>query len=111
MTLRKPRSIRAHPHTCEIKGKHYAYGSVWCTVATTAWKIPRKVMSATRKSIEREIRRNNLTFVQWVPVSNGYDYIHRGYLWHVAADVVYDDAYDRLQRKKPVIHPSCFLES
>lgn len=106
MSLRRSRSIEPHQTFCLVKGKYHPYGSVWMQIMTHFGRrdqLMRRMISDSRKAIEREIRKHGLTFVRWAQINRGHDCNSRQFIWHIAADVVYDDAYHALQ-------PGCYKQ-
>lgn len=101
MTLRRSRSIVPWEHTCIVNGKHMAYGSVWLEFTTTPQKIPRKMLlkavRSAKAEIEKTVRRCGFAFVRWAPLTSQPSPHHYRLIWHVCAEVVWDDAYEALQ--------------
>ena len=74
-----------------------AYGSVWVSAVSAKKCLPPSAIAKVRRDIEREIRKNKLTFCRHAPVARKYISVFRSYGFHVAADVIWDDQYDAMR--------------
>jgi hypothetical protein len=74
-----------------------AYGCVWVDIVTDAKRLSAADLSAARASIAAVATSKGLTFAQWVTVTGGWDVEQLAYRWHVAADFVWDAAYEATQ--------------
>lgn len=105
MTLRKPRNLECGQCFCYYSKAPLAplpYGSVWLQIATLANRVSRKSVADAKRAIEKSIRKDGLTFARWAPITHEYNVSNRGYVWHVAADVVWDDVYEKVQVPYPM---------
>ena len=99
--LRKPRSLVLWDYNCHRKGeshKSLPYGTVWVQVLSQGAPPRRAIVANARAIIAKEIRRAGFTFARWVPVLSVRDpHLYNHSIWHIAADVVWDDAYEKAQ--------------
>ena len=73
-----------------------AYGTVWVDIISRRKRLPPKLKNNARKDIEREIRKRGLTYAKWHQ-SVQWRHDIRMWCWHFAADVAWDDAYEKTQ--------------
>ncbi len=101
--MRRPRGLVLRPHDCHWKGSRQgiAYGSVWVDVLATGAvhkaALRPDLLRNARKLIADHISKAGLTFARWAPITNHWDLVNLGYVWHVCAEVVWDDAYEAVQ--------------
>ncbi len=105
--LRKPRNLVCWQCTCHWKNavsKPMAYGSVWVDVTSSHKRLPKSERQKARDAIADEVKRLGLTYARWHQ-SCRYDSFHCQLIWHFAADVAWDDAYEKTQVSSPGEQP------
>lgn len=101
--LRRPPHIKLGQTLCYVSGRPMAYGSV-CMDLLIEGKWPptreRQEIRRAKDSIEKTVRDSDLTFCKWSVTKRHHPEYPGHRLWHIAADVVWDEAYEK-RRESP----------